>query len=45
MVTDTMEKEEPLRLKLRTLGVDILSDITMPKAGFDTQKIEQTCPF
>jgi hypothetical protein len=27
MVTDTLEKEEPLRLKLRTLGIEILSDI------------------
>lgn len=28
MVTDTMDKEEPIRLKLRTLGIEILSDIT-----------------
>ena len=28
MVTDTMEKDEPIRLKLRTLGVEILSDTT-----------------
>ncbi len=27
MVTDTMDREEPIRLKLRTLGVEILSDI------------------
>ena len=27
MVTDTMEKEEPIRLRLRTLGIEILSDI------------------
>jgi len=27
MVTDIMDKEEPLRFKLRTLGVEILSDI------------------
>lgn len=26
MVTDNMEKDEPMRLKLRTLGVEILSD-------------------
>ncbi|MCX6751500.1 MAG: hypothetical protein NT161_01900 [Candidatus Nomurabacteria bacterium] len=45
MVTDTMEKEEPLRLKLRTLGVDILSDITMPKGILDTQKINQILSF
>lgn len=45
MVTDTMEKEEPIRLKLRTLGVEILSDITMSKAVFDTQKIDQILSF
>lgn len=28
MVTDIMEKEEPIRLKLRTLGTEIISDIT-----------------
>lgn len=28
MVTDIMDREEPLRNKLRTLGVEILSDIT-----------------
>jgi hypothetical protein len=33
MVTDTMEKEEPLRLKLRTLGVEILSDIASLSKG------------
>ena len=27
MVTDTIDKKEPIRLKLRTLGVEILSDI------------------
>ena len=27
MVTDIMEKEEPLRIKLRTLGANIISDI------------------
>src|SRR3989338_4666438 len=26
MVTDTIDKEEPIRLKLRTLGIEILSD-------------------
>lgn len=46
MVTDTMEKEEPMRLKLRTLGVEILSDIiTMSKVGFDIRKIDQTLSF
>ncbi|MFA5095611.1 MAG: winged-helix domain-containing protein [Candidatus Paceibacterota bacterium] len=35
MVTDTMEKEEPIRLKLRTLGVEIISDInSLPKGTF-----------
>ena len=38
MVTDTIEKEEPIRLKLRTLGVEILSDITMSKTVFDISK-------
>jgi len=33
MVTDTMEKEEPIRLKLRTLGVETLSDITSLSKG------------
>lgn len=33
MVTDTMEKEEPIRLKLRTLGIEILSDITSLQKG------------
>ncbi len=35
IVTDTMEKDEPLRLKLRTFGVEILSDIaSLPKGTF-----------
>ncbi len=33
MVTDTMEKEEPIRLKLRTLGVEILSDTNSSLKG------------
>ena len=33
MVTDTMDKEEPIRLKLRTLGVEILSDIISLSKG------------
>ena len=45
MVTDTMEKEEPIRLKLRTLGIEILSDITMSKTVFDISKIEQILSF
>ena len=36
MVTDIMDREEPLRNKLRTLGVNILSDIhSAPKSAFD----------
>ena len=36
MVTDTIDKEEPIRLKLRTLGVEILSDIvSLSKGTFD----------
>jgi len=39
MVTDTMEKEEPIRLKLRTLGIEILSDISsLQKGTFDNLK-------
>ena len=49
MVTDTMDKDEPIRLKLRTLGIEILSDITamsnMSKAGFDIKKIDQILSF
>jgi hypothetical protein len=44
MVTDIMEKEEPIRFKLRTLGIEILSDI-VSKAGFDIQKIDQILSF
>ena len=45
MVTDTMEKDEPLRLKLRTLGVEILSDINLSKTVFNTVKTEQILSF
>ena len=31
MVTDIMDKEEPLRNKLRTLGVNIISDMELPQ--------------
>ena len=30
MVTDIIDKDEPLRNKLRTLGIEIISDITSP---------------
>ncbi|KKQ88218.1 MAG: hypothetical protein UT09_C0001G0003 [Parcubacteria group bacterium GW2011_GWF2_38_8] len=47
MVTDIMDKEEPIRLKLRTLGVEILSDTSMSKPAFDIdiQKIDQILSF
>jgi hypothetical protein len=46
MVTDIMDKEEPLRNKLRTLGIEILSDVSnMSKAVFDIQKIDQAMSF
>jgi len=46
MVTDTMEKEEPMRLKLRTLAVEVLSDITaISRTSFDTKKIDQILSF
>lgn len=52
MVTDIMDKEEPLRLKLRTLGVEILSDMHFPasqtgsasKLNLDT-KIQEVLSF
>src|SRR3989344_3111766 len=33
MVTDVIDKEEPLRNKLRTLGLEILSDTPTTKEG------------
>jgi hypothetical protein len=48
MVTDTMEKEEPMRIKLRTLGIEILSDIiSLPKGTLDNldQKITTIVSF
>src|SRR3989338_1073763 len=33
MVTDTIDKEEPIRLKLRTLGIEILSDSASLQKG------------
>jgi hypothetical protein len=52
MVTDTMEKEEPIRLKLRTLGIEILSDIPaqagivdISKTAPNIQKIDQILSF
>jgi len=47
MVTDMMEKDEPMRLKLRTLGIKILSDINSfsSKTQFEIGKIEQVLSF
>jgi len=46
MVTDIMDREEPIRNKLRTLGLDILSDaFSMSKVPFDIEKIDQTMSF
>ena len=46
MVTDIMDKDEPLRNKLRTLGVEILSDIHTSKASSDiNKKVEQIVSF
>ncbi|MEK7088510.1 MAG: hypothetical protein AAB913_00060 [Patescibacteria group bacterium] len=49
MVTDTIDKDEPLRLKLRTLGVEILSDTStvsnISKTGFDIEKITTILSF
>lgn len=44
MVTDIMDKDEPIRLKLRTLGADILSDMyTSPVKAIP--KIKETLAF
>jgi hypothetical protein len=40
-----MEKEEPMRLKLRTLGIEILSDINLSKTVFDIEKITAILSF
>ena len=45
MVTDILDKDEPLRNKLRTLGLEILSDISMSKMPFDILKISQVLSF
>ena len=39
MVTDILEKEEPLRSKLRSLGLEILTDISGVKDNYNSQKI------
>jgi len=45
MVTDIIDKDEPLRNKLRALGVEILSDISMSKMPFNISKIDQILSF
>lgn len=48
MVTDMMEKEEPIRSKLRTLGIEILSDTTsLQKGHFNSldEKISSVLSF
>lgn len=52
IVTDIMDKEEPIRLKLRTLGVEILSDLPTGQAGINSisnedlnQKIQTILSF
>jgi len=46
IVTDIIDKEEPIRNKLRTLGVEILSDTSsMSKMPFDTVKVDQVLSF
>ncbi len=37
MVTDIMDKQEPLRNKLRTLGTDIISDINVLSLKYQTE--------
>lgn len=48
MVTDTMEHDEPMRLKLRTLGTEILSDISLNSLNIykgHIQKIDTVMSF
>ena len=46
MVTDIIDKEEPIRNKLRTLGVEILSDTSqMSKTPLGAVKIDQVLSF
>ena len=45
IVTDIMDKEEPIRLKLRTLGVEILSNINSISKEDLNQKIQTTLSF
>ena len=46
MVTDIMDKDEPIRNKLRTLGLEIIAEtFPMSKTVFDIGKIDQTMSF
>ncbi|MEI8174318.1 MAG: hypothetical protein WCG28_00015 [bacterium] len=46
MVTDIIDKEEPIRNKLRILGVEIISDIaTSSKSVLEVAKIDQAMSF
>jgi hypothetical protein len=46
MVTDIIDKEEPIRNKLRMLGVEIISDIVVAsKSVLDVGKIDQVMSF
>ena len=45
MVTDIIEKEEPIRNKLRTLGVNILSDIYGNNRDLIVKNIEEILSF
>src|SRR3989344_5435842 len=40
MVTDIMDKEEPLRNKLRTLGIEIVSDMHLASSSILTKIYE-----
>src|SRR3989338_190310 len=46
IVTDIIDKEEPIRNKLRTLGVEVLYDTSsIPKTLFGAVKIDQVLSF
>ena len=46
MVTDIIDKEEPIRHKLRTLGIEIISDTSsISRSVIDTGKIDQIVSF
>jgi len=45
IVTDIMEKDEPIRLKLRTLGTEIISDINLASRETLAEKIQAILSF